>query len=134
MSPYEQASSGHPQVVLLEGEAGIGKTRLAATFLAWVKAQGAETLAGRAVQTSQRLFYQPLLEALRPRLEQEPDLRQWLGDPWVAELSPPLPYLRERYSYLPPLTRHRAFASPNHFEEPPRMSHALSLYYAPLPL
>src|SRR5262249_42673007 len=78
MTLYEQASSGQPQVVLLEGEAGIGKTRLAAAFLDWVKAQGANVLKGRAFQTSQRLLYQPLLEALRTRLEQEHDLRQWL--------------------------------------------------------
>ena len=126
MSLYEQASSGHPQVVLLEGEAGIGKTRLAAAFLAWVKAQGAEVLAGRAVQTSQRLFYQPLLAALRPRLEQEPDLRQWLGDPWLAELSRLLPDLRERYPDLPPLTSNGAFASSRLFEALARLSQALA--------
>src|SRR5256886_3412407 len=103
MTLYEQATSGQPQVALLEGEAGTGKTRLAAAFLDWVKAQGAEVLAGRAFQTSQRLSYQPLIEALRTRLEQEPDLRQWLGDPWLAELSRLLPDLPERYPDLPPL-------------------------------
>ena len=84
---YEQTSNSQPQVVLLEGEAGIGKTRLAAAFLNWVKAKRAEVLEGRAFLTSQRLSYQPLIEALRTRLEQEHDLRQWLGDPWLAELS-----------------------------------------------
>src|SRR3989454_4383089 len=58
---YEQASSGQPQVLLLEGEGGIGKTRLAAAFLDWVKAQRAEVLEGRAFHTSHRLSYQPLL-------------------------------------------------------------------------
>src|SRR3989449_1692786 len=111
MTLYEQASSGHPQVALLEGEAGIGKTRLAAAFLDWVKAQGAEVLEGRAFQTSQRLSYQPLIEVLRTRLEQEDDLRQWLGDPWLAELSRLLPDLRERYPDLPPTTINGAFAS-----------------------
>ncbi len=101
MRLYEQAFRGQPQVVLLEGEAGIGKTRLAAAFLNWVRAQGADVLEGRAFQTSQRLSYQPLIEALRTRLEQEPDLRQWLGDPWLAELSRLLPDLRERYPDLP---------------------------------
>src|SRR3989440_2523266 len=94
MTLYEQASSGQPQVLLLEGEAGIGKTRLAAAFLDWVKAQGAEVLAGRALHTSQRLSYQPLIEVLRTRLAQEHDLRQWLGDPWLAALSRLLPDLR----------------------------------------
>src|SRR3989454_1861045 len=82
MTLYEQASCGQAQVVLLEGEAGIGKTRLAASFLDWARAQGADVLEGRTSQTSQCLSNQPLLEALRTRLEQEHDLRQWLRDPW----------------------------------------------------
>ena len=126
MTLYEQASSGQPQVVLLEGEAGIGKTRLAAAFLDWVKAQGAEVLAGRAFQTSQRLSYQPLIEALRTCLEQEHDLRQWLGDPWLAELSRLLPDLREHYPDLPPLTSNGAFASSRLFEALARLSQALA--------
>src|SRR6266568_3043703 len=116
MTLYEQASSGHPQVALLEGEAGIGKTRLAAALLDWVKAQGAEVLEARSFRTSQCLSYQPLLEALRARFEQEPDLRQWLGDPWLTELSRLLPDLRERYPDLPSLTSNGAFASSRLFE------------------
>ena len=126
MTLYEQASSGQPQVALLEGEARIGKTRLAAAFLDWVKAQGAEVLEGRAFQTSQRLSHQLLIEALRTRLEQEPDLRQWLGDPWLAELSRLLPDLRERYPDLPPLTINGAFASSRLFEALARLSQALA--------
>src|SRR6266487_235974 len=55
MTLYEQITNNQPQVVLLEGEAGIGKTRLATVFLDWVRAQGAEVLAGRAFHSS-RLF------------------------------------------------------------------------------
>ncbi len=131
MTLYEQACSGQPQVALLEGEAGIGKTRLAAAFLDWVKAQGAEVLEGRAFQTSQRLSYQPLLEALRARFEQEPDLRQWLGDPWLTELARLLPDLRERYPDLPPPTINGAFASSRLFEALARLSQALASH-APL--
>jgi DNA-binding SARP family transcriptional activator len=126
MSLYEQASCGQPQVVLLEGEAGIGKSCLAAAFLEWVRAQGAEVLVARTVHASQGLSYQPLLEALRPRLEQEPALRQWLGDPWLAELSRVLPDLRERYPDLPPPTIDGAFASCHLFEALARLSHALA--------
>src|SRR6266480_203845 len=126
MTLYEQASSGHPQVALLEGEVGIGKTRLAAALLDWVKAQGAEVLAGRAFQTSQRLSYQPLIEALRTRLEQEDDLCQLLSDAWLAELSRLLPDLRERYPDLPPLTINGAFASSRLFEALARLSQTLA--------
>src|SRR6266480_5749333 len=78
MTLYELAANGQPQVVLLEGEAGIGKSHLAEVFLDWVRTQGADVLEGRTFRTSLRLSYQPLLEALHTRLEQEHDLRQWL--------------------------------------------------------
>jgi DNA-binding SARP family transcriptional activator len=123
---YEQTNNSQPQVVLLESEVGIGKTRLADVFLDWVRAQGAEVLAGRAFHTSQRLSYQPLNEALRTRLEQEPDLRQWLGDLWLAELSRLLPDLRERYPDLPALTINGAFAASHLFEALARLLHALA--------
>jgi predicted ATPase len=83
-------------------------------------------LEGRAFQTSQRLSYQPLIEALRTRLEQEHDLRQWLGDAWLAELSRLLPDLRERYPDLPPLTINGAFALSRLFEALARLSQALA--------
>ena len=126
MSLYEQAFRGQPQVVLLKGEAGIGKTRLAAAFLDWVRAQGADVLEGRTFQTSQRLSYQPLLEALRARLEQEHDLRQRLRDPWLAELSRLLPDLRERYPGLPLPTINGAFASSRLFEALARLLQAFA--------
>ncbi len=126
MTLYEQITNNQPQVVLLEGEAGIGKTRLATVFLDWVRAQGAEVLAGRPLHTSQRLSYQPLIEALRTRLEQDPDLRQCLSDPWLAELSRLLPDLRERYPDLPALTINGVFASSRLFEALARLLHALA--------
>src|SRR5436190_4636472 len=76
MSLYEKASVGQPQVVVIEGEAGIGKSRLAAAFLDWVRAQGAGVFEGRAFKSYQRLAYQPILDPLRVQLEQESDLRQ----------------------------------------------------------
>ena len=62
---YAAAQGGHPQVVLLKGEAGIGKTRLAQDFLGWAMAQGADVLQGRAFETGGLLPYQALVEALR---------------------------------------------------------------------
>jgi len=126
MDLYEQASTGQPQVVLLEGEAGIGKTRLAAVFLDLARAQGANVLRGGTFHTSQRLSYQPLIEALRTRLAQEHDLRQLMSDPWLAELSRLLPDLRERYPDLPPLTMNGAFASSRLLEALARLSQALA--------
>src|SRR2546428_132353 len=39
---FQQARVGQPQAVLVMGEAGIGKTRLADECVAWTRAQGAE--------------------------------------------------------------------------------------------
>src|SRR5713101_3650689 len=68
---FQQARVGQPQAVLVMGEAGIGKTRLTSEFVAWSRAQGAEALRGHAFEMGGRLPYQPLVEALRERLEAE---------------------------------------------------------------
>jgi DNA-binding SARP family transcriptional activator len=126
MMLYEHACNGQPQVVLLEGEAGIGKTRLAGEFLNLVKAQGANVLEGRSIKTSQRLPYQLLLDSLHTRLKKERDLRQLMDEPWLAELSRLLPDLRCRYPGLPPPTINGAFASSRLFEALARLSQALA--------
>src|SRR3989440_8786084 len=51
---YQRAYMGQPQLVLLQGEAGIGKTRLASEFLGWAQAQGADVLVGRALPTGRQ--------------------------------------------------------------------------------
>ena len=99
---YQQAQQGKPQAVLLVGEAGIGKTRLAGEFVAWTWNQGAEVLRGRVFELGGRLPYQPLVEALRERLEAENAPEDLLEDLWLAELSRLLPELRLRYPDLPP--------------------------------
>ncbi len=96
------ARQGQTQVVLLEGETGIGKTRLATEFLDWAAAQGADVLRGQAFESNRRLSYQPFIEALRPRIEQENAPEDLLHDVWLAELARLLPELHERY---PDLTR-----------------------------
>jgi len=92
---------GATQVVSLEGEAGIGKTRLATEFINWALADGLDVWQGRAFETGGHLPYQPLVAALRQRLERENAPDDLLGDVWLAELSRLLPELRERYPDLP---------------------------------
>ena len=99
---YQQVQLGKPQAVLIVGEAGIGKTRLAGEFVAWTWNQGAEVLRGHVFELGGRLPYQPLVEALRERLEAENAPEDLLEDLWLAELSRLLPELRLRYPDLPP--------------------------------
>jgi DNA-binding SARP family transcriptional activator len=57
------AQGGH--LVVLEGEAGIGKTRLALDFLAHVRAQGATALIAHCYERETTLAYAPILEIAR---------------------------------------------------------------------
>src|SRR2546421_3253183 len=98
---YQRAYAGQPQLVLLQGEAGIGKTRLTSEFLGWAQAQGADVLVGRALQPGRHLPYLPLIDVLRRQLEQEHAPDDLLSDVWLAELSRLLPELRDRYPDLP---------------------------------
>src|SRR3989440_500473 len=98
---FQQARGGQAQVVLLVGEAGIGKTRLATEFVAWARAQGAQVLSGQAFELGGRLPYQPLVEALRGRPGGGKPPEEPLGDRWLTRLARLLPELRVRYPDLP---------------------------------
>jgi DNA-binding SARP family transcriptional activator len=97
---YHEVRRYQTRLAALEGEPGIGKTRLAQEFLNWAKAQGAEVLGGRAFETSGRLPYQPLVEALRASNLQL--LTSNLQSVWLAELARLLPELHDLNPDLPP--------------------------------
>jgi DNA-binding SARP family transcriptional activator len=128
---YQQARQGQPQVMLVMGEAGIGKTRLAREFVAWARAHGADVLSGHAFEMGGRLPYQPLVEAVRPRLEVENAPEDLLEDLWLAELSRLLPELRVRYPDLPAPTEDELTAKGRLFEAVARLLDALA---SPAPL
>ncbi len=123
---FQQARGGQPQAVLVVGEAGIGKTRLASEFVAWARAHGAEVLSGHAFELGGRLPYQPLVEALRKRLEEENAPEDLLEDLWLAELSRLLPELRVRYPDLPVPTEDELTAKVRLFEAVARLLDALA--------
>jgi DNA-binding SARP family transcriptional activator len=123
---YQQAQQGQPQVVLVVGEAGIGKTRLAHEFAGWARAQGADVLSGQTFETRGRLPYQPLVEALRPRLEEENAPEELLDDLWLAELARLLPELRVCCPDLPAPTEDELAATVRLFEAVARLLDALA--------
>src|SRR5215472_9813713 len=118
---FQQMRQGQPQAMLVVGEAGIGKTRLATEFVAWARAQGAEVLSGNTLEMGGRLPYQPLVEALRVRLEVENAPEDLLDDLWLTELSRLLPELRVRYSDLPAPTGDELTAKIRLFEAVARL-------------
>jgi DNA-binding NarL/FixJ family response regulator/tetratricopeptide (TPR) repeat protein len=75
--------AGSGLTVLLAGEAGIGKTRLASELATRARGDGFEVLLGRSIDlVGTELPYQPFVEALRPL----GDLRQADGPPAGSQL------------------------------------------------
>jgi predicted ATPase/DNA-binding SARP family transcriptional activator len=127
VTAFHIVQQGRMQVATIEGEPGIGKTRLAQEFLKWARAQGADVLGARAFETGSRLPYQPLIEAIRSRLEGEQSLEELLSDVWLSELARLLPELRELFPSLPPpLLLDEADARSRLFEAISRLGQALA--------
>jgi DNA-binding winged helix-turn-helix (wHTH) protein len=101
---WTRAAGGRRQLILLAGEPGIGKTRLASEF-ASVRAESAATvLVGRCDEEA-LVSYQPFVEALSwyARVCPEPELRAQLAAiGGGGELGPLLPELLRRVPDLPP--------------------------------
>ena len=96
------ASTDGPQVVLLEGEAGIGKTRLAEEFIRWAIAHGTTVLRGQGYQSTEEAPFGSIAAALRCGLG-APGLGG--ADPeWLAEVARLVPELNRRFPGLQPVT------------------------------
>jgi DNA-binding SARP family transcriptional activator len=120
------ARQGHVQVVVLAGEAGNGKTRLATEFLAWARSQGADVLQGQAVEMGEHGRYAALVDVLRSCLERENAPDDLLSDLWLAELGHLVPELYERYPDLLPLSREQPTRGQRLFEAVTRLIQALA--------
>jgi hypothetical protein len=86
----DNALSGRGSLVMLVGEPGIGKTRLAEEFGVYAGLRGAQVLTGRCYEGEVALPYRPFVEAFRQYIHGRPDpeLRGELGEgaPEVAKL------------------------------------------------
>ncbi len=91
-------SSG--RIVVLAGEPGIGKTRLADEFITWVHAQGGRVLVARCYEGENNLAYGVVVEALRSGLEQHPPAG-WDADLFAFELAEAARLLPELGVLLP---------------------------------
>ena len=97
---WAKSAGGRSRVVLVEGDAGVGKTRLATDFLRWVTAEGGTVLRGRAYDVRGGVPFGAMVEAIRSGID-APGLAG--TDPqWLAEVARLVPELRTRFRSLSP--------------------------------
>ena len=102
---WRNAVAGRPHLVVLSGEAGIGKTRLAEELLTWVERQGITTATAHCYAVEGGLAYAPIAAwlragTLRAGLSRLPEI-------WLTEVTRLVPDLLVEYPNLPypgPLT------------------------------
>ena len=100
---WARAESGRSHLGLITGEAGIGKTSIAAAFAQSVHAEDAVVLYGRCDEDP-LVSYQPFVGALRHLIAHRPEVVAELESGWTAELSELarlIPELRRRLSPEP---------------------------------
>jgi predicted ATPase len=100
---YAQAREGG-RLVVLEGEAGIGKTRLAETFVADVRDRGGAVIIGRCYEGESNLAYEPITGGLRAALTHKDSSEQLraVPDQLISEAARLVPELATLRPGLPP--------------------------------
>ncbi len=93
---WRRSVAGRPRLVLVSGEAGIGKTRLAEELIEWAARQGIATATARCYPVEGELAYAPVAAWLRARP------LPTLEPVWRAEIARLLPELLSDESDLPP--------------------------------
>jgi predicted ATPase len=84
---------------LIEGEPGVGKSRLADDFMRWVTSQGGLVLRGRGYDARAGAPFGPMIDALRGTLD-APGLAG-VDAEWLGEVARVLPELRRHFPGLP---------------------------------
>jgi DNA-binding SARP family transcriptional activator/predicted ATPase len=96
---WQHTTNGGSHFVLVTGEAGVGKSRLAEEFLLWTGQQGAATAKARSYAAEGQLSLAPVTEWLRSDALRAP-LRQ-LDEIWLIEVARILPELFAEQPELP---------------------------------
>ncbi|NJP06881.1 MAG: AAA family ATPase [Chloroflexaceae bacterium] len=96
---WQQAASGHAQLALVIGEAGVGKTRLIEEVLVWSRQTGITSARARCYAAEGRLAYAPVVDWLRN--ERLWTLLSRLQTIWLSELTRLLPEICNDYPHVP---------------------------------
>jgi DNA-binding SARP family transcriptional activator len=95
---WKGVRKGTSRILLIEGEAGIGKSRLAEEFVRWVVADGGTVLRGHGYDMRGGIPYEPVVELLRDALG-APGLAGTAPE-WLTEAARLLPEIRQRFPAL----------------------------------
>jgi tetratricopeptide (TPR) repeat protein/DNA-binding XRE family transcriptional regulator len=99
-------TAGTGQTVLIEGEPGIGKSRMMREVARYAEAQGLPTLATNCYEIERAIPYQPVIDLVTRALERaSPAALRNLAPVSLAELAALVPAVAERYADLPQLSR-----------------------------
>ena len=96
---WRKAIGGHPHILILTGEAGIGKTRLAEEMEAWVSRQGMTTASARCYTAVGQLAFAPVTSWIRANALQTG--LATLDTRWLTETARVVPELLETRPKLP---------------------------------
>ena len=103
LDALDQAATGRGRLMLIGGEPGIGKSRLADELASRARQGGFQVLWGRAWEDAGAPPYWPWIQALRVYLRSTPidDVRRDLGS-GAVDMAHILPELRDVFPDLPP--------------------------------
>ena len=96
---WTATAAGRDGLVLIEGEAGVGKTRLAEDFLRFAATEGGTVLSGRGYDAKSGIPFGPVVEVLRGALE-APGVSATAAE-WLSEVARLVPEVRRRFPAVP---------------------------------
>jgi hypothetical protein len=98
---WQQAQGGQAQLVLISGEPGVGKTRLANEIISFARLHGARLLRGGCYEYEATVPYLPIMEALREWVhgQSSEQLNEKLRD-YAAELAKLMPEIAAKIGPL----------------------------------
>ena len=110
----DEMLDGFGAIALIDGEAGVGKTRLVQELAGDAEWRSAQVLWGRSSESEDSPPYDPLLQALNSGLTplRKEELTQLMQPIWLSVLAPLLPELgdnqncSEKAAALPPAQEH----------------------------